>query len=123
MGVDERPPSCGGRFQIGPVDEEVLRAGRRKEWVHAGGRTIVGPVGTMVKPRQGRGRPIARQHGPRGRTATTSAACYRLGDFMAPLRRPVSFLSSPTTALTWFPPASRIVTSALLADPRLDVTF
>ena len=42
---------------------------------------------------------------------------------MASSRRPVSFLLSPTSAITWLPAASRILTSALMASPRLDVTF
>jgi radical SAM superfamily enzyme YgiQ (UPF0313 family) len=35
----------------------------------------------------------------------------------------VSFLLSPTTAITWYPPASRVLTSALLGNSRLQVTL
>ncbi|HEY3356638.1 MAG TPA: hypothetical protein VGQ83_25530 [Polyangia bacterium] len=42
---------------------------------------------------------------------------------MSPAPRPVSFLLSPTTALNWYPPASRVLTSALRGRPDLDVTF
>jgi hypothetical protein len=39
----------------------------------------------------------------------------------APVR--VTLLLSPTTALTWYPPASRLVTAALAASPGLEVTL